>query len=362
MNRRIVLVLGIVVSSLTAFAGASEAAEYVCAPCGCPNDGAVYTQAGTCPGCGMQLVVKQERRNVAILLFEGVQIIDYTGPYEVLGQVHEFNVYTVSRTGETLTTAMGMSVNPAYSFTTAPAPDILVVPGGAAQTAYEDPDVVSWVAARAEDAEYVMSVCNGAFILAKAGLLDGKKATTFYGLLDDLRVFAPHTEVVNDQRFVDNGKVITSAGLSSGIDASLHLVARVFGEPRAKSLALHLEYNWDPDSHFARGALADLHLPRIDTPDGLQSTLIATGGDRDRWERRFSVTGEMSRHDLAEYIASRITADGGWRRTDAENAASGRSDWISTGGDGGPWKLHAVVEPGESASVLLVTFHVERAG
>ena len=128
--------------------------------------------------------------------------------------------------------------------------------------AYDNPKVVAWVRERAEQAEHVMSVCNGAFILAKAGVLDDK-----------------HTEVITDRRFVDNGKVITSAGLSSGIDASLYLVSKIRGEARAKYLALHLEYDWDPDSEFARAALADLKLPGITPPPGGETTLVATAGE-----------------------------------------------------------------------------------
>ena len=110
----------------------------------------------------------------------------------------------------------GMSVNPSYGFADAPAPDVLIIPGGHVIEQQNDADVIAWIRAKADNAEQVLTVCNGAFILASTGLLDGLKATTFYGLLDELAKFAPKVEVVSDQRYVDNGKIITSAGLVYG--------------------------------------------------------------------------------------------------------------------------------------------------
>ena len=290
-------------------------------------------------------------KNVAILLYDGVQIIDYTGPYEVLGQVRGFRVYTVSETGKTLTTAMGMSVNPKHDFASAPAPDILVVPGGNAEAAYGNPRVVAWVRERAAAAEYVMSVCNGAFILAKAGLLDGKKATTFYGLIDEFRAFAPKTEVVIDQRFVDNGTVITTAGLSSGIDGALHLVSKIRGEAKAKAVALHIEYDWNPDSRFARAALADLRLPNIDPPEGAVVTVLASSGDRDHWEKRIRLATSMSRNELQAYLAERLATLDGWSK-DGEA-------WTRVAKDGSRWTSVSEIAA-EGAGAYVVTFRIER--
>src|SRR5262245_12084959 len=115
-------------------------------------------------------------RNLAILIFDGVQIIDYTGPYETFGHTYSndgpaFNIYTVSEKTNAITTSMGMSVNPKYSFENAPKPDLLLVPGGDVRAKVASATVIQWVQKTAGDAEIVMSVCNGAFILAKAGLL-----------------------------------------------------------------------------------------------------------------------------------------------------------------------------------------------
>jgi len=329
----------------------------------------------------MQLIKRDEIKNVAILIFEGVQIIDYTGPYEVLGQVRGLDVFTVSETGKTITTAMGMSVNPKFSFETAPEPDIIVVPGGNAEQAYGNPRVISWLQEKAAKADYVMSVCNGAFILAKAGLLDGKKATTFYGLINELREFAPKTEVVTDQRFVDNGKVITSAGLSSGIDAALHLVSKLKGEVRAKELALHLEYDWDPESKFARAALADMRLPHIAPPPGAEVTVVASAGDRDRWERSFRVRTDMKLADLQAYVTEKIAALKGWSRADVDAPAASRDAkslaagssaggsaskrdraldaWAYSAADGSRWEGSIAIEP-DGTGTFVVTLSVQR--
>ena len=152
---------------------------WICPPCGHVDDDQVYSESGRCPICDMELVSLEERRRTAdqrlkaaILIFDGVQIIDYTGPYEVFGQAR-FDVFTVSESGEAITTSMGMSVNPTHSFESSPTPDLLLVPGGDVHAQLEDPEVLKWVQLMAAEADHVLSVCNGAFILAEAGLLEG---------------------------------------------------------------------------------------------------------------------------------------------------------------------------------------------
>ena len=224
---------------------ASGGAGWSCPPCGHEDEDRVYAEPGSCPICGMQLVSSKGRVRAAILIFDGVQIIDYTGPYEVFGQAR-FDIYTVSLDGKPITTAMGMTVVPHHSFESAPAPDLLLVPGGNVHGVTSSQEALDWVRRAAADSQYVLSVCNGAFILAEARLLDGLTATTFYGLLKTLARDYPAVNVVRDRRFVDNGKVVTSAGLSSGIDAALHMVSKIRGKRSARDLARHLEYDWDP--------------------------------------------------------------------------------------------------------------------
>ncbi|GAA0914289.1 DJ-1/PfpI family protein [Virgisporangium aurantiacum] len=275
-----------------------------------------------------------DRRKVAILLFDGVQIIDYTGPYEVLGQAG-MEVFTVAVEPEMITTAMGMRVMPHYAMDNAPAADVLLIPGGEVGPTQENPSVIRWIQKRSERAEYVMSVCNGAYILAKTGLLDGLTATTFYDLQDGLSAIAPTVTVVRDQRYADNGKFITTAGISSGIDGSLHLVSKLFGRGRAQMVALNMEYDWQPDSTYARANLADRHIRTVfrrnlllDTPPGVSATVLSTEGSAREWEVRWEVRGASSAVELVrlvgaqlgagEWVARNSTDTGGWEFTDDE--------------------------------------------
>ncbi len=317
---------------------AAEAQEgsksgWVCPPCGHDHDDRVYDDPGNCPICQMKLITteetdrraqqaRRERKRVAILVFDGVQIIDFTGPYEVFGQAR-FDVFTVSRDGRPLTTAMGLRIDPAHAFADAPEADILLVPGGGIQSATSSSETLEWVRRQSERAEYTLSVCNGAFVLAEAGLLDGLTATTFYGLLDSFESSHPEVDVVRDQRYTDNGRILTSAGLSSGIDASLYLVSKVLGMGRAQQIALHMEYDWNPGSDFARAALADRYLPDLDPPAGAGLQLLETRGDRDSWLVRYRVGGDLSTEDLLADVERQLAALG-WTPLDGA-AASGRS-------------------------------------
>ena len=319
-------------------------AQYICPPCDAEHDGEVYDKPGSCPVCGMKLIKKKEIKNVAILIFDGVQIIDYTGPYEVFGQAG-FDVFTVSETGETITTTMGMSVNPRYNFSDSPQPTVLVIPGGGVHDQYGNPKVLDWIRAQAEKAEYVLTVCNGAFILAKTGLLDGLSATTFYGLIDELETFAPEVEVVSDQRYVDNGKFITTAGLSSGIDGSLHVLTKMLGKGRTEGIALHLEYDWRPDSDFARAAFADRLMPDHDLPDGVSLQLVSTRGDRDQWEARYLVEGDLSASKVFAEINGQLEKHDTWSKIgSSESNGTARTNWNFIDKKGDAWSCETILE------------------
>ena len=199
-------------------------------------------------------------KKIAILVFDGVEIIDYSGPYEVFG-TEGFEVYTIAETLKPIVTNMGLTVVPKYTFANAPAPDVIVVPGGDLTAPKDSPATLSWITDQTLRVEHTMSVCNGAFLLAKLGLLNNLTVTTTYSLLTTMRARYPTVHVVDDQRFIDSGKIITTAGLSSGIDGALHVVSLLHGQGRAQQTALNMEYNWQPDQHFARAALADSHIP-----------------------------------------------------------------------------------------------------
>jgi putative intracellular protease/amidase len=355
----------------------SASAEYVCTPCGMACDAVVHHAAGNCPECGQLLItraaaerLKSEYKLAAILVFEGVQIIDFTGPYEVLGQAR-FEVYTVARTREPLTTAMGLRVTPTHDFAGAPLPDVVVIPGGDVDGAVNDPQTIRWVQDTSAAAQYTMSVCNGAFILAKAGLLDGASATTFYGLIDDLRRAAPKTKVVSDQRYVDNGRVMTTAGLSSGIDGTLHLIEKMYGHGRAQEIALHIEYDWQPESGFARASLADMHLPRLRIHGVDRTRTLSSEGTPDHWDKSLELESELSLAELAERISTLLVENGWARATASAPAASdpgeSQSTWSFTDTTGRPWEGAVTISRESDGEYLLrlalnrskrITFHM----
>lgn len=295
----------------------------------------------------------KQPRNLAILIFDGVQIIDYTGPYETFGHTYSndgeaFNIYTVSEKTTPITTSMGMSVNPKYNFENAPEPNLLLVPGGNVEPQLKNPAVLKWVGEKAKNAEIVMSVCNGAFILAKVGLLDGLEATTTSNLIPLFREAAPKVKVVDDRRFVDTGKIITTAGLSSGIDGALHVIARLYGLGTAQIAALGMEYNWDPESKFVRATLADKYLRfnyDVKVQDGGWKPTLRTG-NADKWENTWDVTTESSATGLLETINSSISAHKiygapmpRWSQIPMGQAKDAtRSQWQFTDEKGNQWK------------------------
>lgn len=304
---------------------------------------------------------KTPQRNLAILVFDGVQIIDYTGPFETFGHVWNdegpvFNIYTVAEKSGPITTAMGMSVNPKYTFENAPKPDVLLVPGGGVNKHLDNANIIKWLQEKSKDAEITLSVCNGAFFLAKAGLLDGMEATTTFGLINKLREDAPKVKVVDDRRFVDNGKIITAAGLSSGIDGALHVIERLYGKGTAEQAALGMEYNWDPNSNFVRAALADKYMQfnyDVKVLDGGWKPL-SREGTKDQWENKWAVATESSATELLEIINNTIAqnktyssvAGVKWARTDnAAHKNATQSRWRFTDEKGATWNGVVRVEP-----------------
>jgi transcriptional regulator GlxA family with amidase domain/DNA-directed RNA polymerase subunit RPC12/RpoP len=225
---------------------------YVCPPCGLDCDKERHDKPGVCPHCGMTLVEKtvesqassEKPLTVVILLFNGVEIIDFSGPWEVLGAAG-FVVHTVALGAGPIKTVFGERIVPDFTLDQSPQADILLIPGGNIALAMTDARVIKWIQTRSKDAKQVISVCNGAFLLAKAGLLDGLSATTVRGGIEKLARIAPRTKVVRNQRYVDNGKFITTAGLSAGIDGALHLVAKIRGTDAAQQVAHELEYKWE---------------------------------------------------------------------------------------------------------------------
>jgi transcriptional regulator GlxA family with amidase domain len=209
--------------------------------------------------------------NVAIVLYDGVEVLDFAGPAEVFaaaagfganGAERAFNVYTVSKLREPIVSQGFLDVVPDFSIADAPRPDIVVFPGGGSSNVTRDPEWMRWVGDTAAAANHVLTVCTGAFVAGEAGLLDGLEVTTFYLAIPDLAARFPKTRVLPGRRFVDNGKVITTAGVSAGIDGSLHLVARLLGRWVADRTAEYMEYKWAPESYLST-TYASLN-PRLD--------------------------------------------------------------------------------------------------
>ena len=174
--------------------------------------------------------VADKPKTVAVLIFDGVEILDFAGPAEVFivaSQRTPFRVFTVAPTSELIKTMGGITIKPDYSFKDAPPPDILVVPGGNTRSVKKDG--VAWIRKSAKSAEVVMSVCFGAFLLAEAELLDGITATTHRWAIKGLKTAAPKCKVVANRRFVDSGKIVTTGGVTAGIDGALHVVERLAG-------------------------------------------------------------------------------------------------------------------------------------
>lgn len=192
-----------------------------------------------------------EPRNVAILIWDNVELLDFAGPGEVFaaaGYNGEFNVYTVGPTDAPILSQRFVTVTPEYGFAESPKPDIIVVPGGGTSSILENPAMMAWLKEAAHEAEIVMSVCTGAFVLLEAGLLEGREATTWHGRVEEFREAAPRTVVHENTRFVDNGAIVTTAGVSAGIDGALHIVARLLGDEWAQATARYMEYDkWVPN-------------------------------------------------------------------------------------------------------------------
>jgi transcriptional regulator GlxA family with amidase domain len=190
--------------------------------------------------------------NIGIALFDGAEELDWAGPWEVLAAwAQQFpddgvHVFTLARENREITCAKGLRVLPHETWETAPAMDVLVYPGGRGTRAeLADDAVLDWMRGIASQA-VVASVCTGSLVLAAAGLLDGRPATTHWGSLETLPTLGKEIEVRPDDRFVDTGEVITAAGVSAGIDMALHLVARLHSPERAREVRRYIQYDPEP--------------------------------------------------------------------------------------------------------------------
>ena len=195
-------------------------------------------------------------KNVGIFIFDDVDILDFSGPYEVFSRTRTkpgiesrknndsapFNVFTISKLQQTIRVSGGLKVLADYDFKGSPKVDILLIPGGlGTRSLLQSKETISWILDTAEGASLLTSVCTGSLLLARAGLLKNKKATTHWGALELLKNVSPSTKILKDRRVVDDG-IITSAGVSSGIDMAFQVVAKLFGDDVAADTAKYIEY------------------------------------------------------------------------------------------------------------------------
>ncbi|MHC1782990.1 MAG: DJ-1/PfpI family protein [Anaerolineaceae bacterium] len=193
---------------------------------------------------------------VGIYLFDDIEVLDFAGPFEVFSTASRvksrlepaapksFEVFTIADKMRAITTRGRLIVQPHFDITSHPRPDVLIIPGGVVTTEIKREDIIAWIARTASTAAITSSVCTGAFLLGQAGLLGGKDATTHWEDIADLRSMFPDINVLAETRWVDTGQVVTSAGISAGIDMSLHLVARLESEDLAIRTARQMEFDW----------------------------------------------------------------------------------------------------------------------
>ena len=195
-----------------------------------------------------------KRKRVGILVFPAVEVLDFCGPFEVFSvtrldesrrreEPSPFEVVLVAETTMPVVATGGLRVLPDHDLAACPRLDVLVVPGGwGTRSLVNHQEVVEWIRDRSDEAELSTSVCTGSFLLGQAGLLDGRRATTHWMSLDRMRDTYPSIEVVRDQHVVEDGSMITSAGISAGIDMALRVVTRYHGEAIARATARYMEY------------------------------------------------------------------------------------------------------------------------
>lgn len=284
------------------------------------------------------------RKKVAVVLFPYVEIIDFSGPWEVFGAAG-MDVFSVAASDNLLTTSMGLKIKPDYTFETAPLPDIILVPGGAVDPS--DTAVVNWIVRTSLKSDHTMSVCTGAFLLAAGGLLDSLTATTNYPAIQALKQSAPKTSVVDKVRFVDNGRIITSAGLSSGIDAAFHLVSLYIGKAQTVKLANELEYDWRDKDPFVRSQLADRHVQdflNVLIPFDYEMTEYA--GNRVKWSVSVKVKAGLEKDELLQILTTQFKQVSGWKE------AQNKEGWLFSDANENWWGMLDCVQSGKNEYML----------
>jgi transcriptional regulator GlxA family with amidase domain len=199
-------------------------------------------------------------RNVAIFIFDDVEVLDFAGPFEIFsvcglrsGGQKPFNVYTVAEK-QNIRARNNLLITANYLLHNCPQPDIILIPGGGgmhpdgtpfgSRKEMHNEILLNWVREQNKKIELLLSVCTGSLILAKAGLLEGLSATTHWKAVEAMQAAAPNTKLFPEKRWVDNGRIILSAGVSAGIDMSLHVISKLLGKEAADENAQYIQYDY----------------------------------------------------------------------------------------------------------------------
>ena len=198
--------------------------------------------------------------NVGIFLYNEIEVLDFAGPFEVFSTASRvnsrisknseslFNVFTVAEDQNPIFARGGLQIIPKHSISDHPEINLLIIPGGIVTDELKKNNISSWILNTSNTADITASVCTGAFLLANAGLLKSKRATTHWEDIDDLISMFPDIKIQKNVRWVDEGPIVTAAGISAGIDMGLHLISRVANEDLAALTAKQMEFDWTKNS------------------------------------------------------------------------------------------------------------------
>jgi len=189
--------------------------------------------------------------NIGIYIYDDAEVLDFSGPFEVfsvasrfLKESEKFNVFLISENKTTIIARGGYEVNSKYSFTNHPILDVLIVVGGVHTKEVKKQNVITWITNQAKSTKLIASVCTGAFLLAQAKVVINHKVTTHWEDIEDLKNDYPHLDVIKNVRWVDEGNIVSSAGISAGIDMSLHLVSKLHSNDLALKTAKQMQFDW----------------------------------------------------------------------------------------------------------------------
>jgi transcriptional regulator GlxA family with amidase domain len=236
---------------------------------------------------------------IAIVVYPGFTALDFIGPYEVLHRLPDTEVrFLWHEPGPITADSASLVIGASHSFDETPSPDVILVPGGLTTVEHaRDEKLLDWVRAAHRTATWTTSVCSGSLILAAAGLLEGKRATSHWGMLALLKTLG--VNAVGDERVVHEGNIVTSAGVSAGIDLALWLAGQIGGEERAKAIQLAIEYDPQPpfdSGHMSKASAKTKAVAAASLSRDVALPATLTAGARLLWERALGAVRAKSRH------------------------------------------------------------------